>query len=168
METMNAAKKSPECSRAFFEAAILFDKVDLHERALTCFLSARRSGAFDAIIDAVHVTNDVGQARKLERMSIARRKEFLRARAELREKFMIVERGRFRLRDFICILQAARLHLILGNFSEAHSTICEAFENCSTDEENNFTLHFMHGLLSSMSVSVVTVLVLFSVLFLFL
>ena len=151
VELLKEAHKVIDPQRCYFHAGILFDSVDQHERALTCFKKSLRGTSPALVIDTYKVPLSEAHHRKLRCLNDTQRQKYLDERATVRERLIYEEERRQRLKVFIAHIKLVRLYLIFGHKESAHDFMCISFDLCESHAEHLFVLKFMHLLLSQMA-----------------
>jgi hypothetical protein len=86
------AKKSPQSVAMHFEAATIFDRLQIYDRAVTSYEKAAKnslnSRLAETIVDKERLPDSEAHRRKLERLSKRQRDEYIRARDILRSEMV--------------------------------------------------------------------------------
>lgn len=150
-DTIKHAPKVLDPARCYFHAGLLFDDVNMHDRAIQCFKKATKRSSAEAVVDNYRMKETPVELHKFKTMSHNQQKTYLSGRAILRVILIGEEERRNRLKVLVSHIQLTRLNLILGNFPAAHSSLCSSFEWCESSVEHTLTLRYFHALLSEMS-----------------
>jgi hypothetical protein len=150
-DTIKHAPKVLDPARCYFHAGLLFDDVNMHDRAVQCFKKALERSSAEAVVDNYRMKETPVELHKFKTMSRNQQETYLSDRAILRIKLIGEEERRSRLKVLVSHIQLTRLNLILGDFPASHSSLCSSFEWCESKEEHRLTLEYFHALLSEMS-----------------
>jgi len=153
LELINKAKTDLDPSRLYFEAGVIFDELQVDERAAACLTKATRQSNVERIVDQIQLVNDAVYQRKVERMSPIVRPKFLAERAELRMRLIFQETERQRLRARAANCELCRLYSLssVRDLWKAHESLQAAFRLCRSDAEHIELLRYFHELLFALS-----------------
>jgi len=147
LEYRKNAKDILDSSRLYFEAAILFDEINMPEHAIENFEKAVKRHNAALIVDTYDLPDSPILQRKIERMSTYHRIPFLKKRAEIREELIFAEEERQRLRAIVSNCQLFRLHLRHSQFNQAYEKMNASFKDCSSTVEHSEVLWYSHNIL---------------------
>lgn len=147
LEYKKNAKNILDSSRLYFEAAILFDELDMSEHAIENFEKSSKRHDAALIVDTYDLPDSIIFQRKLERMSIYHKMPFLKARAEIREQLIFAEEERQRLRAIVSNCQLFRLYLRHSKFKLAYDKMNRSFKDCTSTVEHSEMLWYAHNIL---------------------
>lgn len=153
LELINKAKTDLDPSRLFFEAGVIFDELQVDERAAACLAKATRQSNAERIVDQIQLVNDVIYQRKVERMSPTVLPRFLAERAQLRSRLIFEESERQRLRARAANCELSRLYSLTSvrDLWKAHESLQASFLLCRSDIEHLELLKYFHALLCALS-----------------
>lgn len=147
LEYKKNAKEILDKSRLYFEAAILFDELNMSEHAIENFENATHRMNAALIVDTYDLPDSPQLQRKLERMSIDHKILFLKRRAEIREQLIFAEEERQRLRAIVSNCQLFRLYLKHSEFKLAYERMNFSFKDCTSTVEHSEMLWYFHNIL---------------------
>lgn len=153
LELINKAKADLDPSRLYFEAGVIFDELQVDERAAACLTKATRQSNAERIVDQIQLVNDAVYQRKVERMSPTVLPKFLAERAQLRSRLIFEESERQRLRARAANCELCRLYSLstVRDLWKAHESLQAAFHLCRNDTEHLELLKYFHTLLCALS-----------------
>lgn len=150
-EMVHDAALMVDPTRLLFEAACIFDEMDIVEKATKYFEKCTIMCDPSAVVDAYDLTEDEGHARKLERMADSHRRQYLQERSRLRVHLIYAEEERQRLRNIVSRCQLIRLYLLQDDFPSAHAHLVNAFQLTISPAENSELLCYAHSVLKEYS-----------------
>lgn len=150
-EMIYDASKMVDPTRLLFEAACIFDEMDIMEKATKYFEKCTLRCDPAAVVDSYDLTEDEGYERKLERMADSHRDQFLKERSRLRVHLIYAEEERQRLRNMVSRCQLVRLYLLQDDFPSAHNHLVKAFQLTISPAEHSELLCYAHSVLKEYS-----------------
>ena len=130
----------------YFAAGVLFDEIDMHEKAIEAFKRAARMIPAEVIVDTYMLPEDAQHKRKVERYSRKPLQDYLEDRARKREKLIFEETERQRLCAIVSYAQMVRLYLILQKYRESQAALASAFELTNQASEHSELLKYAHDI----------------------
>lgn len=150
-EMVYDASKMVDPTRLLFEAACIFDEMNIIDKAIKYFEKCTRKCDPAAVVDAYDLTEDEGYERRLERMANSHRKHYLKERSRLRVHLIYAEEERQRLRNMVSRCQLIRLYLLKDDFPSAHDHLVRVFQLTISPAEHSELLCYTHSVLKEYS-----------------
>ena len=134
--------------RLYFQAGLLFDDVNVHDKAIQCFgRSVNQLNIFD-----FKEKETASTIRKFQMMNCEQQRKLLINQELRRITYIKEEKERQQLRSIISHIKLVRLRIIIGDFLGSYNSLLAAFEQRITRDEHILVLQLMHIFLSEMSV----------------
>ena len=134
--------------RLYFQAGLLFDDVNVHDKAEKCFMRSIRQ----LDITDFEVKENPAAIRKFRIMNSEQKQKYLTCQEAKKVIYIKEEQDRQQLRAIISHIKLVRLRIIIGDSIGCHNSLLAAFEQCVTHDEHVLVLQLMHIFLSEMSV----------------
>lgn len=144
---LRESREVPDPPRLYFEAGMLFDELNMSERALAALMKSTRNIPPDAVVTMYDLPITPAYLRKIRVMSKFQEEDLKRKREELRISFVAVEYERQRLRGILAYCHGMRLHLDFENYDEAYRCMNEAFLLAKEGDETIELLWYFHFLM---------------------
>ena len=133
----------------YFAAGVIFDEIEMHEKAIECFKRSARIIPAEIIVDTYMLPDDAVHKRKVERYSRKPLQEYLEQRALRREKLIFDETERQRLCAIVAYAQLIRLYLIVQRYPESQTALAAAFSLSNQAREHSELLKYAHDIFKS-------------------
>ena len=130
----------------YFAAGVIFDEIEMHEKAIDAFKRSARIIPAEIIVDTYMLPEDAVHLRKVERYSRKPLQDYLENRARMREKMIFDETERQRLCAIVAYAQLVRLFLIVQKYPESQKALKMAFELSNQVREHSELLKYAHDI----------------------